>query len=576
MNVKNVSVKRPQRWDAPFSADMTEETVTHLLALEPFSLMNGESFPQHAPLRGLLKNDCRIATYEPSDIVIRQGDYGNSAFLILEGELLVTLQNLPEDLLGRQTTQKRSWLSSLSQGWKNSRFAESRSQVRVSEAGTGIRNSGEQARVFIQDIPGTINLNQTHVLNSGMLFGELAAMNRSPRSATVLANTKSVLLEMRWQGFRDLMKSDSGLREYVDSLYREHSLRGHLRQTAELKNLPNENLEALAKITRFESYGDFTWNRKFKKQSREDVARRITMEPVIAEQNQPADDFIMIRNGFVRLSRQYGDGHRTVAYLGKGQTFGLREIAHNWRNQSKRGYTMSLRAVGHVDVLRISATEMERWVLGNISEQHLPQALTPEEAASFTLRPERRLVSREQEIESGLLEFLVEGRFINGTEAMLIDLDRCTRCDDCVRACASTHDNNPRFLRQGPQHENWMIAGACMHCVDPVCMIGCPTGAIARDQTTGSVLINDQTCIGCGACANSCPYQNIRMVDVRDKKGNLLVDETTQKPISKATKCDFCAEQTGGPACQRACPHDALYRVNLTTPNPLYQLTQES
>ena len=48
-----------------------------------------------------------------------------------------------------------------------------------------------------------------------------------------------------------------------------------------------------------------------------------------------------------------------------------------------------------------------------------------------------------------MLEFLVDNRTINGTASMLIDLDRCTRCDDCVRACASTHNNNPRFIRHG-------------------------------------------------------------------------------------------------------------------------------
>ncbi|MBL6766111.1 MAG: hypothetical protein ISQ14_14240 [Verrucomicrobiae bacterium] len=35
------------------------------------------------------------------------------------------------------------------------------------------------------------------------------------------------------------------------------------------------------------------------------------------------------------------------------------------------------------------------------------------------------------------------------------------------------------------------------------------------------------------------------------------------KPISKATKCDLCNEQNTGPACQAACPHDALKRINL-------------
>jgi Fe-S-cluster-containing dehydrogenase component len=108
-----------------------------------------------------------------------------------------------------------------------------------------------------------------------------------------------------------------------------------------------------------------------------------------------------------------------------------------------------------------------------------------------------------------------------------------------------------------------MVAQACMHCVDPVCMIGCPTGAIGRDATSGLVMINDRTCIGCGVCAHSCPYDNIQMVEIRDRRGAPLIDAATRQPIAKATKCDLCADLPGGPACQRACPHDALVRMDL-------------
>ena len=52
-----------------------------------------------------------------------------------------------------------------------------------------------------------------------------------------------------------------------------------------------------------------------------------------------------------------------------------------------------------------------------------------------------------------------------------------------------------------------------VECTDPVCMIGCPTGAIHRNVEEGVVVINDDTCIGCGTCANSCPYDNIRLVE---------------------------------------------------------------
>ena len=117
-------------------------------------------------------------------------------------------------------------------------------------------------------------------------------------------------------------------------------------------------------------------------------------------------------------------------------------------------------------------------------------------------------------------------------------------------------------LRVYAVHERIMIANACMHCADPVCMIGCPTGAIHRGEFGGEVIINPVTCIGCKACFNNCPYEAIRMVEVRDQNGEFLTDNE-QNPIIKATKCDLCVEQPGGPACQRACPHGALARLNL-------------
>jgi len=146
---------------------------------------------------------------------------------------------------------------------------------------------------------------------------------------------------------------------------------------------------------------------------------------------------------------------------------------------------------------------------------------------------------------------------------MVIDLDRCTRCDDCVRGCASTHLGNPRFIRHGPTHGRYMFANACMHCADPVCMIGCPTGAIHR-SVGGEVVVNDATCIGCTTCANNCPYDAIRMVEIRDRRGELVRDPKGQLH-QRATKCDLCLGQSGGPACVRACPHDALRRVDLTS-----------
>ena len=54
-----------------------------------------------------------------------------------------------------------------------------------------------------------------------------------------------------------------------------------------------------------------------------------------------------------------------------------------------------------------------------------------------------------------------------------------------------------------------------------------------------------------------------QMVEIRDESGAFIFDEQTQQPILKATKCDLCADQPTGPACQNACPHDALVRIDM-------------
>ena len=218
----------------------------------------------------------------------------------------------------------------------------------------------------------------------------------------------------------------------------------------------------------------------------------------------------------------------------------------------------SLRAIGYVDVLFIPTATVEKYIFPQWDPEVLDQLVAKELAAQPS--PED---GGEDSLPDDILEFLVENRTINGTATMLIDMERCTRCDDCVRACASTHENNPRFIRNGPLVGGVMVANACMHCVDPVCMIGCPTGAIHRETLQGQVVINDDTCIGCSTCANSCPYHNIHMVPVRNEDGEPILDESTKAPIQKATKCDLCVEQLGGPACARACPHDAMIRADM-------------
>jgi Fe-S-cluster-containing dehydrogenase component/CRP-like cAMP-binding protein len=559
-----IAISRPQRWDVPFG-QMTESDVDRLLRVEPFRNIDPSAFPSNLSLRGVLLGDTRLVHYSAGDIIVREGDYGNSAFLVLSGSVRVVLDRLDPELLGRDKPRRRGWLRAIAQLWENAPLPERRSprSLSIDPHRMGSRKEDGETRVFLQDFPQILESTGTATIGRGEIFGEVAALSRTQSMATVLADEPAELLEIRWQGLRDLMRRTPALREHIEQLYRENSLRGHLLATPLLKQMPPATLEQVVAATMFESYGNFDWNLDFAQQTRSSPAEQIASEPLIAAEGDRANGLLLIRSGFARVSQRHGHGHRTLAYLGKGQIFGWEELAESYQTGSNVPLKCSLRAVGYVDILRVPASVMSQGVFPSIgvSTQLKPWPRRGDSQSARSLPA--AAADPQSKIPESLLDFLADRRFLNGTQTMLIDLDRCTRCDDCVRACAATHDNNPRFIRQGPTHDGVMVANACLHCADPVCMIGCPTGAISRDPANGTLQINDRTCIGCSTCANNCPYQAIRMVEIRDRDGAFFIDSGTQMPIVKATKCDFCASQMTGPACQHACPHDALVRMDL-------------
>ncbi|WP_145307760.1 cyclic nucleotide-binding domain-containing protein [Gimesia fumaroli] len=563
------SISRPRRWDKPFSLEpgsedeMTDTAVEILLGKPPFSEIDPAGFKRSLPLHDIIKNDARIIGFDDGDIVVRRGDWGNSAFFILSGNVRVGLERgkptLPDEILGRHDNKVKTLWESFAQLWRNHSVPEVRKLDSVfSKSELKTRHAHNSTRIYLQEVSAVLDKYHTARLDAGHWFGELAALGRTSRVATVFSEGVSQLLEIRWQGIRDILRHDQNgkLKQYIEDAFRERALAAFLRTTPLFHDCQPELMQRIVDQVEFHTFGNYDSPKPFKDLIENQDHTTEGGEPVIIREGDYPSGIVMIRSGLARISQRHYNGRRTVGYLSPGQIFGLDEIRAEVQSLTPVGCSTQLSAIGHLNAVLVPTALVEELLKqnGSVGAADLHEVKTHvSDSGSNSVKIN----------DDTLLSQLVDQNFVQGTSLMVIDLERCTRCDDCVRACSTAHDNNPRFIRHGPILNQYMVPNSCLHCVDPICMIECPTGAIFRDFAQGDIIINEQTCIGCAQCASNCPFDAIRMVDIRDSKGNIIVDSKTRSPLTQATKCDLCIDQKGGPACERACPHDALFRVDM-------------
>lgn len=121
--------------------------------------------------------------------------------------------------------------------------------------------------------------------------------------------------------------------------------------------------------------------------------------------------------------------------------------------------------------------------------------------------------------------------------AIVFDPRRCNGCGVCETVCAQRRppDSSIRVLKDD---RGRAFVVFCQHCVSPVCVPACPTGAMHR-TAEGIVRIDERLCVHCGLCALACPES---APQVNPETG-------------RVAKCDLC---DGAPLCVTHCPEGAL------------------
>lgn len=428
------------------------------------------------------------------------------------------------------------------------------------------------------------------VLGPGAFFGELAIMSDQPEPYTAHALEPAVVLEAPRAAIRRLMDNSATFRATMDELYRRRALWTYARMPSVFGALPEQGVDELFS-----------------------QAELVTLKAgeTLVREGTPPKSIYLVRNGFLRVSRKvlaqspvpgfnvWGPGgpasmaappsqvapggtqappsveERVLSYLREGDLLGAVGIL-----TGERATPYNVAATTRSEVIRIPGPHLfsvlQRYPHARAAIEH--NALMAEQVIRSALfsqaAPQPNQGKKDATRLAMSVEALVERGLATGTEVLVVDQSKCVNCQNCVDACGRRHKYSRLQLR-GLQVENYMFPTACRHCDDPVCLL-CSVNGIVR-LPSGEITIVEDNCIGCGSCAERCPYGNISMHPVEQPRQGFIfklmdllaggrdreraMRELDPHVARRAVKCDLCAGYDDY-ACVTACPVGAAFRID--------------
>jgi len=182
---------------------------------------------------------------------------------------------------------------------------------------------------------------------------------------------------------------------------------------------------------------------------------------------------------------------------------------------------------------------------------------------------------------------------------MVIDLDRCTGCGDCMAACHQennlatsgpretiVHSRGFHWLRllpevsgRGDEATRQLVPHLCLQCDEPPCVKVCPVHAtyLSDEGIVGQIY---GRCIGCRYCMAACPYSakvfNWYAPEWPGETARRANPDVSLRPKGVVEKCTFChhrinlareqaraegrelRDEDVAPACAESCPAKAI------------------